>query len=147
MPSKLHWRGVSLSGPESEGPNQDRLLPGAVGQHYVYPTPADAQYFKEKGMTLIRLPFLWERLQPVLWDPLNAAELALLRSLVNAVTNAGLQVLLDPHNYARYVHPELRAEGNGNREKRGNVIGSSEVPDSAFADFWARLAAAFVRRT
>jgi endoglucanase len=34
-------------------------------------------------------------------------------------------VLLDPHNYARY---------------HGNLIGSSQVPNSAFADFWSRLA-------
>jgi endoglucanase len=143
MPSKLHWRGVSLSGPESEGPNQDRLLPGTEGEHYVYPMPADARYFKDKGMTLIRLPFLWERLQPVLGEPLNAAELARLDSLVNAITDAGLQVLLDPHNYARYVLPDARAEGNGNREMRGSVIGSSDVSNADFADFWARLASAF----
>jgi endoglucanase len=39
-----------------------------------------------------------------------------------------MYVLLDPHNYARY---------------NGNLIGSSQVPNSAFADFWSRLADAY----
>jgi endoglucanase len=38
-------------------------------------------------------------------------------------------VVLDPHNYARY---------------HGELVGSDAVPDSAFADFWRRLASEFV---
>jgi len=79
-------------------------------------------------MNLVRLPFLWERLQPSLNQPFDAAELARLNGFVQQATTAGLTVLIDPHNYARY---------------RGNLIGSSQVPHSAFADFWSRLATQF----
>lgn len=116
----LLWRGVSLAGAEfGEG-----SLPGTYGSNYIYPSADSATYYKNKGMNLVRLPFRWERLQPTLNQALDANELSRLTGFVNAVTAAGQTVLLDPHNYARYY---------------GNVIGSSAVPNSAYADFWRRV--------
>ncbi|MFP4897555.1 cellulase family glycosylhydrolase, partial [Paraburkholderia sp. EG304] len=60
--------------------------------------------------------------------PFDVTELSRLVAFVKPVTASGETVVLDPHNYARY---------------RGNVIGSSAVPDSAYADFWSRLASQF----
>ncbi len=77
---------------------------------------------------MVRLPFRWERLQPTLSQGFDAAELSRLGSFVDEATSRGATVLLDPHNYARY---------------RGQLIGSSAVPNSAFADFWTRLALQF----
>ncbi|AST29232.1 drug:proton antiporter (plasmid) [Ralstonia pseudosolanacearum] len=120
----LLWRGVSLAGAEfGEG-----SLPGTYGSNYIYPSADSATYYKNKGMNLVRLPFRWERLQPTLNQALDANELSRLTGFVNAVTAAGQTVLLDPHNYARYY---------------GNVIGSSAVPNSAYADFWRRVATQF----
>jgi endoglucanase len=79
-------------------------------------------------MTMVRLPFRWERLQPTLMQPFDATELARLTSFVDGATAGGTTVLLDPHNYARW---------------HGNLIGSSAVPNAAFADFWSRLATLF----
>jgi endoglucanase len=76
-------------------------------------------------MNLIRLPFLWERLQRSLNAPLDTNELARIETVVGFAAERGIIVLLDPHNSARY---------------NGNLIGSSEVPVSAFADFWRRIA-------
>ena len=57
---KPAWRGVSLAGAEfGEG-----KLPGIHGQDYIYPASDSVGYYQRKGMNLIRLPFLWERLQP-----------------------------------------------------------------------------------
>ena len=120
----LQWRGVSLAGAEF-GPNQ---LPGTYNTDFAYPTAASAAYFKGKGMDTVRLPFLWERLQPSLNQGFDATELSRLTGFVQQVTATGVTVILDPHNYARY---------------RGNLIGSSAVPNSAFADFWSRLATQF----
>jgi endoglucanase len=116
--------GVNLAGAEF-GETQ---LPGSYGTHYVYPTPEEVDYYADKGMNAIRIPFRWERLQPALGGPLDADELARLRAIVLYATARGVNVVLDPHNYARYY---------------GEVVGSSEVPDAAFADFWFRIAAEF----
>ncbi|MDB0529217.1 glycoside hydrolase family 5 protein [Ralstonia solanacearum] len=120
----LLWRGVSLAGADFA---PDRL-PGNYGSDYIYPSADSVPYYKNKGMNIVRLPFLWERLQPTLNQPFDATELSRLISFVRAVTVSGQTVLLDPHNYARY---------------RGNVIGSAAVPETAYADFWRRLATQF----
>ncbi len=120
----LHIRGVSLAGAEfSPG-----TLPGTVGTNYIYPAPASFNYFRAKGMDTARLPFLWERLQPTLFQSFDVAELARVTNFVDQVTSTGATVVLDPHNYARY---------------RGYLVGSSAVPYTAFADFWTRLANQF----
>jgi endoglucanase len=115
---------VSLAGAEfGEG-----SLPGTHGTNYIYPSVASVDYFRAKGMTFIRLPFRWERLQPTLMQAFSGPELARLTEFVDGATAGGTTVLLDPHNYARW---------------HGSLIGSSAVPHAAFADFWSRLATQF----
>ena len=131
----MPFRGVNLAGAEfgvaSDGTGGN---PGTFGTTYTWPDAAYASgynspaYFISRGMTLFRLPFRWERLQPTRNAPFNAAELARLRTTVTNLTNQGASVLLDPHNYARY--------GTA-------FIGSASVPHADFADFWARLANEF----
>lgn len=91
---------------------------------------AGADYYLDKGVTIIRLPFCWERLQNQLFDPLNPAELAAIHKVVNYVTERNAYLLLDPHNYARYDNQIIG-------------VASSSVTQRAFADFWARLATEF----
>jgi endoglucanase len=69
--------------------------------------------------------FVWERLQPTANGPLATAYAAKLEALVNYITSKGANVLLNPQNFARYYN---------------NVIGSAQVPNSVFADFWRRVA-------
>lgn len=124
-PAPAPWiRGVSLAGAEFA----DARLPGIYGTDYIYPTVESVAYFRAKGMNLVRLPFLWERLQPEKRGPFNADELARLEGFVEAVSATGVLVLLDPHNYARY---------------RGELIGSAAVTNADFADLWTRLAVLF----
>lgn len=122
--SSLQWRGVSLAGAEFGEGN----LPGTYNSDYVYPSASSVDYFKGKGMNSVRLPFRWERLQPSLNQAFDTNELSRLTSFVQQVTAKGVTVMIDPHNYARY---------------RGNLIGSYAVPNSAYADFWSRLASQF----
>ena len=122
--SPLAWRGVSLAGAEF-GESQ---LPGTYGVDFIYPANESVGYYKGKGMNLVRLPFRWERLQPQLNQALDPVELERLKRLVEAATTQGVDVLLDPHNYARW---------------RGETVGSVAVPYTAFADFWQRLALRF----
>ncbi len=120
----LRWRGVNLSGAEYNS----TLLPGRYGFEYFYPSTTSVDYFQSKGMNLIRLPFLWERVQPTLYSTLDQTELQRLVSFVNSITAKGITVLIDPHNYGRY---------------RQQVIGSAGLPHTAFGDFWYRLAVTF----
>lgn len=128
-PSKLEWRGISLSSAEW---GEKDLAGSVLGKDFVYPSVASTAYYQAKGMNLMRVGFRWERLQPVLNGEFDAAELARLREFVDGTTARGLSVMLDPHNYAAYRGPT--------GEK---VLGTPEVPIAAFADFWRRLALQF----
>ncbi|MCL6708469.1 glycoside hydrolase family 5 protein [Pseudomonas sp. R2.Fl] len=115
------FRGINLSGAEFGAGNEPF-------KDYVYPSEQTIGYFASKGFTSIRLPFRWERLQPELFQELNADELRRIEETIVLARQYGMGVVLDPHNYARY---------------RDHVVGSPELPDAAFADFWARVAERF----
>lgn len=57
--------GVNMSGAEF-----GNVYPGVDGTHYGYPTKKDLEYFKEKGLRMIRFPFRWERIQSEMNGPL-----------------------------------------------------------------------------
>lgn len=119
------FRGINLSGAEFGNPD------GVAGVDYVYPSDATIAYFAGKGFTSVRLPFLWERLQPRLRGELDEGELGRLKASVEKLQAAGIRVVLDPHNYARYHEA---------------VIGSEDVSNADFADFWGRLARQFANQ-
>ena len=116
--------GVNLAGAEFGSQN----VPGVFGTDYTYPTHAEIDYYVSKGMDVIRLPFLWERLQRTEYGSLDATELGRLDEVVNYATGKGLKIEIEPHNY-----------GYG----FGALIGSAQTPNSAFADFWGKLALHF----
>lgn len=115
-------RGINLAGAEFG------KVGDAYGKGYTYPSAETIRYFASKGFTAVRLPFLWERLQPKLYASFDRAEAKRLAATVELVRKAGMVVILDPHNYARY---------------KGDLIGTDNVPQSAFADFWRRLSVRF----
>lgn len=119
------FRGINLSGAEFGDRN------GVYSQNYTYPSKEIIGYFAGKGMNTVRLPFLWERLQPKLNGPLNADELGRLKGAVASIRAADMLTILDPHNYATYD---------------GKQIGTQAVPDAAFADFWKKLSSAFANQ-
>ena len=122
--NRLWLTGVNMAGAEFGSGR----VPGKINKDYHYPKGRDIDYFVDRGVNTFRLPFRWERLQLNLAWELEPRELALLDETVAYITGKGAHVVLDPHNYARYF---------------GKDIGSSEVPVSAFASFWAELAAHF----
>lgn len=113
--------GVNLAGAEFA----PQHVPGVFGTDYTYPTHTEIDYYASKGLDVIRLPFLWERLQRTELGPLDAAELGRLDEVVNYATSKGLKIEIEPHNY-----------GYG----FGSLIGSGETPNSSFADLWGKLA-------
>jgi len=126
----IQYAGVNLSGAEF-GQN---ILPGSFGVQYTYPTTAEVDYYKSKGMNIIRLPFRWERLQQTNSAALNAAELSRMNSFVSYATSKGMFVILDPHNFERY-YPDPN-----NYESSTNGLVGSAVPDTDFANFWGQVA-------
>jgi endoglucanase len=132
----IQFTGVNLAGADFG----DSHLPGTYGQNadYVYPNSAEIDYFVGKGLNTFRLPFRWERLQPTLNEAFDPTEFGRLNAVVTAATNAGAYVVLDPHNYARYFPNPV-----GNNSSAGNIIGSVQVPDSGFGNFWAQLATSY----
>ena len=116
--------GVNLSG-ASFAP---QVLPGTNGVNYSFPSE---QYFKDwsaRGVKTVRLPILWERLQPTLMGPLDRPYADLISQTLGYAHRNGIRILLDLHNFARY---------------RDNVIGSDAVPFKAFTDLYQRMALRF----
>jgi endoglucanase len=101
---------------------------GAYGTDYLYPSDSDLDIAAGKGFSVVRVPLLWERVQPDLQGPLDPTELGRLRDLVRRAEARRLSVILDLHNYGRY---------------RDRAVGTAEVPVAAFAAVWRALAVAF----
>lgn len=128
--AEIKYAGVNLAGAEFGHNN----LPGTYNSHYTYPTQAEVDYFRNKGMNIIRLPFRWERLQRATNAALHSTELGRLHGFVSATTGKGVYVILEPHNFARYF-PD---PGNFQTSTQGLV--GSYYPNSVFSNFWWRVA-------
>ncbi len=112
--------GVNLSGAEFGNGNK-------YGYDYAYPTFKDLSFYASQGIDMVRVPVKWERLQPTLGGALDATELARLKTFLDKAEQAGVQVIVDLHNFGTYD---------------GKVIGSATTPIASFADFWSKLAGA-----
>ncbi len=64
-------------------------LPGVFGQDYFYPKISSIDYFATKGMNIIRLPVLWERLQHQLGEGLDAKEMQRIDTVVELCCGQG----------------------------------------------------------
>lgn len=105
-------------------------VPGVHGQDYIFPTKETAAPFLSMGMNSVRLPILWERIQPEPMGPLREEEMQRLdRSLADL---AGFdQVILDVHNYGRF---------------NGKPLSRSDRSGAALPDLWTRLASRYKDR-
>jgi len=119
-------RGINLTGAEF-GVDQ---LPGVYNVDYFYPTAESLDYYLAKGFLLVRLPCRWERLQRALNGPLDPNELGRLDAFVAALRARKMRVIIEAHNFGRY---------------NNQLIGTEAVPNTAFADFWGKLAAHYRR--
>lgn len=125
--SQPNYFGVNLAGADF-GSN----MPGVFNVDYTYPVASELDYYKSKGLLLIRLPFRWERLQPKLGGELDTVELNRLKTIVAAIQNRNMYVVLDMHNSCRY-----------SIENKTRMIGTSEVTVEHIKGFWTKLATVF----
>ena len=122
VPPEAAMIGVNLSGAEFGN------VPGRYAFDYRYPGTNSFDYFRAQGLSVIRLPFRWERIQPRPGGPLDEAELRRLDATVLLARERGLKLLLDVHNFGKHGTAAL---------------GTPELPNEVFADLWAKLAAHF----
>ena len=134
-----YLRGVNVSGAEFGAPfsldatsSFSNRNPGRYDTAYHYDGQATFDYLASRGIRLIRLQFRWERIQPTPGGPLDGTELGRLKAAVRRATGAGLEVILDVHNFGDYY---IERNGRGVRFP----IGSDRLPISRFADLWRRL--------
>jgi endoglucanase len=123
-------RAVSLTGLNLAGAEFGSER-GEPGRDYMYPSDDDLARVVGSGFDVVRLPFMWERLQHDLGGALDNEELKLLDATVARARAHKLVIVLDVHNYGRY---------------RGELIGVGQVKKTHFADFWRKLAAHFANR-
>jgi endoglucanase len=121
--------GTNLSGAEFTA-----VYPGVDGTHYGYPTAECLDYFKSKGLTLIRFPFRWERIQHTMYGDLVQTEIAKMKTFVRAAEEREMPVILDMHNFARYSF-----DGGATRVR----IGEAGLTADHLCDVWMKLALEF----
>lgn len=105
--------GVNIAGADFKLP----VYPGTSYSGYAY--------YHGKGLTLIRLPFTWEKMQTSLNGPLGG-DIAKLTDMITTAQNAGEKVFIEPHNYARF---------------NGIPLTTADAP--ALQNFWKQLAAKY----
>jgi len=134
----IKYAGVNLAGAEFGSAGAGAAIPGTFNSQYIYPNQNEVNYFRNEGMNTVRLCFRWERLQQSTNAGFNTDEFNRLHTFVSQTTAKGVNVILNPHNFARY-YPGT-TDFNTMQSGPNGIIGSTAVPNSAFADFWARLA-------
>lgn len=96
--SQVFKRGTALSGLEFGS-----VYPGIVGTDYFQPSLTDFQYLAQKGFDLVRLPFAWERIQPVLNGTLEPNYKSYIDTAIANAKSLGIQLVLDVHNFGERV--------------------------------------------
>lgn len=103
-----------------------KKIPGKHTVDYLWPDGVDVQLYADSmGVNVLRIPFLWERMQPVLYGELDKIELSRLDDVIDAASLLGITVVLDVHNFGLY---------------HSKMVGTHDVPSTALAHFWVQMA-------
>lgn len=135
-PAPSYMFGVNLAGPEFGG-----KVPGTLNKDYTFNNQKSFEYFAKKGLTVIRVPIKWDRLQPKVSGEFDEAYFGMLKKSIAWAKESGAAVLIDLHNYGR-----RGTEYKG--ERKGFIIGQeidgeTPVKIADFQDVWRRLSSAF----
>ncbi len=119
-PGTLQYLGIAYSGAEFSDDKMDEWDTATS-----FPTNDNIDYYASKGLNILRLPILWEQLQPVKDGPLDQAYLDEIHRVVDHAAARGITVVIDLHNFGQAY---------------GDLVGSANLTNADFADFWGRLA-------
>jgi aryl-phospho-beta-D-glucosidase BglC (GH1 family) len=140
LSTDAYERAITVAGGEFAGPeivptstysNHD---PGKYNRDYHFDAPRTFEFLAGRGIGTIRIEFRWETIQRKLGGALHSRSMDLMDSVVLAARQAGLNVVLDMHNFGAYYL------WNGKHGVR-RAIGSPKLPIRFFADVWTRLSA------
>jgi len=125
--------GVNVAGLEfgTEGDFSTANL-GTPAETYFEESADTFDFLASRGIDTVRIPFRWERVQSEPFGELRETGVAELRRALDLSEAAGIEVILDMHNYGFYTTPEGPLQ-----------VGSAQLPSAALADAWVRLAAEF----
>jgi hypothetical protein len=137
----------TMVGANLSGGDFGSKLPGVLNTDYFYPSTSHYDWAKSQGLSLIRIPFKWERIQyqdssgtGTLNNELNASDITAIDNSLNVAESRGLRYILDMHNYAGR---QLTINGTTATYK----IGSTQLPISTYANTWRLLAQHFAGRS
>ncbi|MDQ4143119.1 MAG: glycoside hydrolase family 5 protein [Actinomycetota bacterium] len=137
-----YGRGVTVNGGEFGSPiirqtsKFSNENPGRYQTRYHYDWQHTFDYLGRRGIDHVRIPFRWERLQPRLGGLLDEDEVRRLKATIGRAREAGIDVILDMHNYGAYYLDD------GTQGVR-RTIGSKQVTIAHFADVWRRISGTF----
>lgn len=121
-----YGKGLPLVHMNVAGPGfNDRVLPGRNGYDYAFPSSTYLDRWQTRGIRVIRLSILWERLQPVADGKLDTEYANGITKFLNQAAARKMGVILDIHNYGRYYQ---------------KVIGTLDVPLSQYKGLMRRVA-------
>jgi hypothetical protein len=104
---------------------------GRLGREWMLDSAATLRHYAANGITWLRLPIRWERLQPTLGGILDEEVASAYGATLDAARSAGLDVVIDLHNYGAYYEER---DGTGVRLALGGELGEGDL-----ADVWRRI--------
>lgn len=120
-------QGINVAGMEF-GNNVSATNRGAAGQDYFYEPAQSYAFLAQHGVRLVRIPVLWERLQPKLFGPLDVTEMRAVSAALDAAQANGIQAVVDLHNYGAYADDKSQLK-----------LGSSGLSADALSNFWGAM--------
>ena len=127
-------RGANLAGGGATITWQE--LPPSSGTNYLFCSTQDIDYLLTKGCNFVRLLFNWECIQSTLNGTLGtggaaySTYLSQFQALVTYITSKGMYCMIEPHG----------GETSDFAAWKGNAVGTTAVPNTAFANLWMQLA-------
>lgn len=138
----LLFKGINLSGLDAGYTRQteygfDYMDPPSYEYDYWFDNQETLSQLNSDKINLVRLPFVWERIQSELYGKIDQDYLSLIKEQVQYAKEHGAKIVIDMHNLGRYTM----------HDKEGNLVhynlGDPELPVSAFKDVWKKIAVEF----
>lgn len=123
-------RGINVAG--AEFGVRSAKAPGRAGWDYFYPSFAYLEAMAQRGHRVVRLPVVWERLQPVIGGELRGDAVSALIRAIRSASECDLFVILDVHNYGRFA-----------RSASSELVLNGGISPLDFAKTWHKLVVAF----
>ena len=123
---------------------------GPDGYNGLFPTTADWDYIKRKGIKTVQLKVGWENFQTTLGGPLTTAYVNNIKTALAAAAARGISVILCMQNYGQYADATVWGSTVTNAGNAGisaaNVylLGDGNLTSANFSNVWSQIATALV---